>query len=78
MFQDYLRDEEREVNHHGRIRKIGDEDGDFEEDQIQVLKNNWMEDPRQHELNLISRQEDIQVCLYIIYPKIEMLKFKNL
>ena len=29
--KDYLREEEREVNHHGRVRKIGEEDENDEE-----------------------------------------------
>ena len=30
--QDYLREEKREVNHHGRVRTIGEEGEDIEED----------------------------------------------
>ena len=63
--KDYLRGEEREVNHHGRVRKIGAdgqeiEDND-EESGPEVLKNNWVEDEQQLQLNLISRHEDVQV-----------------
>ena len=58
--QDYLRDEQREVNHHGRVRKL-DADGkeitgDEEDDAPNTLKNNWVTD-----LDLISRHEDVQV-----------------
>ena len=69
--QDFLRDEKREVNHHGRVRTL-DEDGnevDPDEEEtadpcadntIDALKNNWIgTEPLQ--LALISRHEDVQV-----------------
>ena len=64
-FKDYLRGEEREVNHHGRVRKLGgdgekDPDND-EEDGPDVLHNNWVEEGNQLKLDLISRHEDVQV-----------------
>ena len=58
--QDYLRSEEREVNHHGRVRKLGD---DQTEDN--VLRNNWVGGDEQLQLDLISRQEDVQVNLVL-------------
>ena len=64
--KDYLREEEREVNHHGRVRKIGEEDENDDENEgneIEVMKNNWMENTGQLGLDLISRREDVQVCL---------------
>ena len=54
-----MRDENREVNHHGRVRTLGDEDEHAEEEEKKVLQNNWVGDSLQ--LNLISRQEDVQV-----------------
>ena len=61
--KDYLRDEDREVNHHGRVRKIGEEDENDEENEIEVMKNNWVGNTGQLELDLISRREDVQVCI---------------
>ena len=61
VFKDYLREEEREVNHHGRVRKIGEEDGNDEENEIEVMKNNWVGNTGQLGLDLISRREDVQV-----------------
>ena len=58
--QDYLRSEEREVNHHGRVRKLGD---DQTEDN--VLRNNWVGGNEQLQLDLISRKEDVQVFVSI-------------
>ena len=48
-YKDYLRGEEREVNHHGRVRKLGG-DGEENPDDVQQLQ-----------LDLISRHEDVQV-----------------
>merc|ERR1712228_704912 len=59
-YKDCLREEEREVNHHGRVRKIGDEDEDYEENEVEIMKNNWMGNTGQ--LDLISRREDVQVA----------------
>ena len=65
--KDYLRnDEEREVNHHGRVRKIGEEDGNDEETEIEVMKNNWVGNTGELGLDLISRREDVQVCYYVL------------
>ena len=61
IFKDYLREEEREVNHHGRVRKIGEEDENDEENEIEVMKNNWVGNGGQRGLDLISRREDVQV-----------------
>ena len=62
--QDYLRDEKREVNHHGRVRKL-DADGnevedDGDEEAPKVLENNWVGESGM-QLDLISRKEDVQV-----------------
>ena len=63
--KDYLRGEEREVNHHGRVRKLGgdgeEKDDKDEESGPDVLQNNWVGDEQQLQLNLISRHEDVQV-----------------
>ena len=63
--KDYLRGEEREVNHHGRVRKLGgdgEEDPDNDENNApEVLHNNWVEEGQQLQLDLISRHEDVQV-----------------
>ena len=60
--QDYLRDENREVNHHGRVRTLGDDDDEEEADIAdQVLHNNWVGEDDQLKLDLISRREDVQV-----------------
>ena len=60
--KDYLRGEEREVNHHGRVRKLGPDGEEIEDDDEEnnpgVLHNNWVGDGQ---LNLISRHEDVQV-----------------
>ena len=58
-FKDYLRSEEREVNQHGMVRKIGEEGEDDEENKVGVMQNNWV--GGQLELDLISRREDVQV-----------------
>ena len=63
---DYLREEKREVNHHGRVRKIGEEDENDEENEIEVMKNNWVGNGGQLGLDLISRREDVQVCEYAL------------
>ena len=62
--KDYLRGEEREVNHHGRVRKVGEDGHDTDEDEVQVLQNNWVGETGQLELDLISRREDVQVRIY--------------
>ena len=59
--KDYLRDEDREVNHHGRVRKIGEDDENGEENEIEVMRNNWVGNTGQLGLDLISRREDVQV-----------------
>ena len=38
--QDYLREEKREVNHHGRVRTIGDEGEDIEENSEESFQIN--------------------------------------
>ena len=65
--KDYLRGEEREVNHHGRVRKIGEEGENEDKDDIEVLKNNWVGDSEQLGLDLISRHEDVQVCGFHLF-----------
>ena len=67
--QDYLRDEKREVNHHGRVRTLG-EDGETDtentdEMETQVLQNNWVGGTEQLKLDLVSRHEDVQVRMII-------------
>ena len=52
------------MNHHGRVRKIGDEDEDYEENEVEIMKNNWMGNTGQ--LDLISRREDVQVCYFAL------------
>ena len=69
LFKDYLREEEREVNHHGRVRKIGEDDENDEENEIEVLKNNWVGNAGQLGLDLISRREDVQVCILFVIPQ---------
>ena len=49
------------MNHHGSVRKIGEEQEETDRKQSKVLKNNWVGDSRQMQLDLISRQEDVQV-----------------
>ena len=77
-FKDCLREEEREVNHHGRVRKIGDDDENEEEDGIEVMKNNWVGNTGQLGLDLISRREDIQVCSFFVNPNPLQLHFRLL
>ena len=62
--QDYLRDENREVNHHGRVRNVGDDDDSVTEgERVDTpLRNNWVDD-EQLKLDLVSRREDVQVSL---------------
>ena len=64
--KDCLREEEREVNQHGRVRKIGDESENDKDNGIEVMKNNWVGNTGQLELDLISRREDVQVCFYSV------------
>ena len=40
--KDYLRVDEVEVNHHGRVRKIGEEGEEEVENEMEVMKNNWV------------------------------------
>ena len=58
------------MNHHGRVRTLGDEDEiDAENDAEQgphVLQNNWVGDSDQLKLDLVSRHEDVQVIFIII------------
>ena len=51
------------MNHHGRVRKVGEgeQDEENEETEVKVMKNNWVENSEQLELDLISRREDVQV-----------------
>ena len=49
------------MNHHGSVRKIGEEQEETDRKQSKVLKNNWVGDSHQMQLDLISRQEDVQV-----------------
>ena len=65
--KDYLRGEEREVNHHGRVRKVGEEGEDTDKDEVQVLQNNWVGETGHLELDLISRREDVQVRIYCYF-----------
>ena len=77
-YKDYLREED---NHHGRVRKIGEEDGYDDEPNgpdFQDL-NNWVggqgvEDAglsqqklNDLKLNLVSRREDVQVLFFNIF-----------
>ena len=66
IFEDHLREEEREVNHHGRVRQIGEEDENEEEHEIEVMKNNWVGNAGELGLDLISRREDVQVCHFTL------------
>ena len=54
-----VRDENREVNHHGRVRTLGEEGEEMDEDDRKVLQNNWVDE--NFALNLVSRKEDVQV-----------------
>ena len=47
------------MNHHGRVRKLGDDQTDDD-----VLRNNWVGGNEQLQLDLISRQEDVQVVVF--------------
>ena len=41
-FKDYLRDDEREINHHGKTRTVGggeDDDGDKDQDVIIICSH---------------------------------------
>lgn len=70
--KDFLRDENREVNHHGRVRTLDADGNDVEEVEEKVvdlvtgentdtLRNTWVgNEPLQ--LALISRHEDVQVA----------------
>ena len=72
-YKDALREEEREVNHHGRVRKLGNDDSE-ENDANENAEagnsiNNWVGEQtedndqkmKQLKLDLISRKEDVQV-----------------
>ena len=74
--QDYLRSEEREVNHHGRTRTLGgtEEEDDNDEDTPITLHDNWVGESGSLELDLISRREDIQVY---IQPKLPPFMFST-
>ena len=74
--QDYLRDEKREVNHHGRVRKLdadGNEVDEDDEEAPKVLENNWV-GGSQLQLDLISRKEDVQVRLKKLSNKTKAIK----
>ena len=43
------------------MRKIGEEQEESDGKQSKVLKNNWVGESHQMQLDLISRQEDVQV-----------------
>merc|ERR1711962_325295 len=70
-YKDFLRDEKREVNHHGRVRTLDEDGNEVDPDEektadpaadntTDALKNNWIgTEPLQ--LALISRHEDVQV-----------------
>ena len=45
----------------GSVRKIGEEQEESDGKQSKVLKNNWVGESHQMQLDLISRQEDVQV-----------------
>ena len=75
-FQDYLRDEKREVNHHGRVRKLDADGNEVDEDYEEapkVLENNWV-GGSQLQLDLISRKEDVQVRLKKLSNKTKAIK----
>ena len=57
------------MNHHGRVRKVGEgeQDEENEETEVKVMKNNWVENSEQLELDLISRREDVQVCIFFFF-----------
>ena len=70
--KDYLRDENREVNHHGSVRTLEADGNDVEEnkekvvdlqtgDNLESRKNTWVGDEPLH-LALISRKENVQVA----------------
>merc|ERR1719350_1272493 len=64
-YKDYLRDEQREVNHHGRVRKLDADGNEVEEEDIgapKVLENNWVGGEQQLQLDLVSRREDVQIA----------------
>ena len=54
------------MNHHGRVRTLGDEDENDADQGPQVLQNNWVGDSDQLKLDLVSRHEDVQVISKII------------
>ena len=54
------------MNHHGRVRKLGD---DQTEDEDNVLRNNWVGGNEQLQLDLISRKEDVQVFAFLIFKQ---------
>ena len=66
IYKDALREEEREVNHRGRVRKLGNDDF---QDEITVKStiNNWVGEQAQNKdqkmkqmkLDVISRKEDV-------------------
>ena len=72
-YKDALREEEREVNHHGRVRKLGNDDSEENDtkENADTVKNinNWVGEQaedndqkmKQLKLDLISRKEDVQV-----------------
>ena len=81
-YKDYLREEDnREVHHHGRVRKIGEEDGNDDEPNGPDFQdvNNWVGDTGVEDaglsqqklndlkLNLVSRREDVQVLVFNIF-----------
>ena len=53
------------MNHHGRVRNVGDDEDDVTEGEIvdTPLRNNWVDD-EQLKLDLVSRREDVQVSFF--------------
>ena len=53
------------MNHHGRTRTLGgtEEKDDKDEDTPDTLHNHWVGESGTLELDLISRREDVQVCI---------------
>ena len=51
------------MNHHGSVRKIGEEQEESDAKDMNVLKNNWVGEPHHTQLDLISRKEDVQVII---------------
>ena len=57
------------MNHHGRVRKLGDDQTDDN-----VLRNNWVGGNEQLQLDLISRQEDVQVVVFKVGLSVQTMQ----